>query len=113
MASKILYTVVAATGIAVASGAAWWYQKKPKSDASASALSAGTGGLAVIGRTPASGASSPGAARPPTVEVATVEVMKLTDDTQAVGNLKSRQSVILRPEVGGRISQLNFKDGDA
>jgi membrane fusion protein (multidrug efflux system) len=46
------------------------------------------------------------------VEVAKVEVMKLTDDTQAVGNLRSRQSVVLRPEVSGRITQLNFRDGD-
>ena len=38
--------------------------------------------------------------------------MKLTDDTQAVGNLRSRQSVVLRPEVSGRITQLNFRDGD-
>jgi membrane fusion protein (multidrug efflux system) len=38
--------------------------------------------------------------------------MKLTDDTQAVGNLRSRQGIMLRPEVSGRITQLNFKDGD-
>ena len=38
--------------------------------------------------------------------------MKLTDDTQAVGSLKSRQGVTLRPEVSGRITQLNFKDGE-
>jgi membrane fusion protein (multidrug efflux system) len=38
--------------------------------------------------------------------------MKLTDDTQTVGTLKSRQGVTLRPEVSGRITQLNFKDGE-
>ena len=37
--------------------------------------------------------------------------MALRDDAEAVGSLKSRQSVILRPEVGGRITQLNFHDG--
>ena len=50
--------------------------------------------------------------RPPSVESAKVEIMKLTDDTQAVGSLKSRQGVTLRPEVSGRITQLNFKDGE-
>ena len=35
-----------------------------------------------------------------------------SDDTQAVGNLRSRQGIMLRPEVSGRITQLNFKDGD-
>jgi membrane fusion protein (multidrug efflux system) len=29
MASKAIYTVMAVAGIAVASGAAWWYQNKP------------------------------------------------------------------------------------
>jgi membrane fusion protein (multidrug efflux system) len=38
--------------------------------------------------------------------------MNLTDDTQAVGSLKSRQGVTIRPEVSGRITQLNFRDGD-
>ena len=38
-------------------------------------------------------------------------VARLTDDTRAVGSLRSRQGVMLRPEVGGRISQLNFTDG--
>ena len=37
--------------------------------------------------------------------------MRLTDDTQAVGSLRSRRGVVLRPEVSGRITQLNFTDG--
>ena len=47
-----------------------------------------------------------------TVEVAKVEVMTLTDDAQAVGSLRSRQGVVLRPEVSGRVTQLNFRDGE-
>lgn len=38
--------------------------------------------------------------------------MKLIDEAQAVGNLRSRQSVMLRPEVSGRVTQLNFRDGE-
>jgi membrane fusion protein (multidrug efflux system) len=41
-----------------------------------------------------------------------VELTRLTDDAQAVGSLRSRQSVVLRPEVSGRVTQLNFRDGD-
>ena len=37
--------------------------------------------------------------------------MSLQDQTQAVGSLRSRQGVILRPEVGGRIAELGFVDG--
>jgi membrane fusion protein (multidrug efflux system) len=100
MASKAIYTVVAVVGISVASGLAWWFQNKPstgKTDNSQAAL-------------PAGAASGP--ARPPAVEIARVEVLRLTDDAQAVGSLRSRQSVVLRPEVSGRVTRLNFRDGD-
>ncbi len=106
MASKVIYTVVAAAGIAAASGAAWWYQK-PRANDAASGVSS----------TPPAAGSAQGAAsggaggKPPTVEVARVEVARLTDDTQAVGSLRSRRGVVLRPEVSGRITQLNFTDG--
>jgi membrane fusion protein (multidrug efflux system) len=102
MASKAIYTVVAVAGIAAASGAAWWYQKPKSAD---SAVDAASG-------TPAQAASSGAAAgKPPSVEVARVELAQLTDDTRAVGSLRSRRGVVLRPEVGGRITQLNFTDG--
>jgi membrane fusion protein (multidrug efflux system) len=100
MAAKAIYTVVAVVGIAAASGAAWWYQHKPAATSPEKAAA------------PAEGAPSGGASRAPAVEVGRVEVIKLTDDAQAVGSLRSRQSVVLRPEVSGRITQLNFRDGE-
>ncbi len=104
MASKLIYPLVAAVGIAAASGAAWWYQNKSRSvdESGASTPAAG----------PQGGGSAAAPGRPVSVEAARVEVMKLTDDTQAVGSLRSRQSVVLRPEVSGRVTQLNFRDGD-
>jgi membrane fusion protein (multidrug efflux system) len=98
MASKVIYTAVAVAGIAVASGAAWWLQKPkaPKVAAEASSPAAGTGAEA---------------GKPVTVEAAKVELARLSDDTQAVGSLRSRRGVVLRPEVSGRITQLNFTDG--
>jgi membrane fusion protein (multidrug efflux system) len=98
MASKVIYMAVAVAGIAVASGAAWWLQK-PKAPGSAAEASS-----------PAAG-NAAGAGKPLTVEAAKVEIAKLTDDTQAVGSLRSRRGVVLRPEVSGRITQLNFTDG--
>lgn len=123
MASKSVYTTVAILGIAAASGAAWWYQNKapitvtPSSATSASSQTSGQVSSATpasTGTANANGAAGTAAApaRPPSVESARVEIMKLTDDTQAVGSLKSRQGVTLRPEVSGRITQLNFKDGE-
>lgn len=105
MASKAIYTLVAVTGIVLASGAAWWLQK-PR-----------TVNVAVEGATtaapagPTSAPSAVGPGKPITVEAASVELRRLTDDTQAVGSLRSRRGVVLRPEVSGRITQLNFNDG--
>ncbi|MEQ1537016.1 MAG: efflux RND transporter periplasmic adaptor subunit [Burkholderiaceae bacterium] len=122
MASKSVYSIVAVVGIAAASGAAWWYQNKApvattsNSVASGGAVSGSAPSSATAGSTGGAGTASAGNAttplRPPSVESAKVEIMKLTDDTQAVGSLKSRQGVTLRPEVSGRITQLNFKDGE-
>jgi membrane fusion protein (multidrug efflux system) len=95
MASKAIYSVVAVLGIAGLSGAAWWYQNKATSPAKAASA----------------GQSQPAAGARPTVEAARVTVVKLVDDAQAVGSLRSRRSVVLRPEVSGRITQLNFTDG--
>ena len=100
MASKIIYPVVAAVGIATLGAVAWWYQNQPAKSSADAPLSS----------TPISG--SQGVAGKPSVEVARVDVMKLVDDAQAVGSLRSRQGVILRPEISGRITQLNFRDGD-
>jgi len=45
------------------------------------------------------------------VEVAKVAVERLEDDSQAVGSLRARQGVVLKPEVSGRIQTLSFGDG--
>lgn len=45
------------------------------------------------------------------VEVAKVEQSPLRDDAQTVGTLKSRQNIMLRPEVAGRVVALGFADG--
>lgn len=106
MASKAIYPVIAVAGIAVASAAAWWFQHKP-------AKPAGEVALAPAGTQQAGpAASAAGGGRAPAVEVARVEVQRLTDDAQAVGSLRSRQSVVLRPEVSGRVTRINFRDGE-
>lgn len=40
-----------------------------------------------------------------------MEIVRLIDDVRSVGSLRSRRGVVLRPEVSGRITQLNFTDG--
>jgi membrane fusion protein, multidrug efflux system len=101
MSFKKPYLAIAFVGVAAASTAAWWLQNKPASAPTEAAA----------GTAPAPVAGAGGPQRPPSVEVAKVEAAKLVDETQSVGSLRSNQGVILRPEVGGRVSQIMFKDG--
>lgn len=54
-------------------------------------------------------AGSPGGAVP--VELVVIKAVPLQEDLQAVGSLRSNESVVLRPEVAGRIATICFKDG--
>lgn len=101
MASRINYWVTAVMGIAAASTAAWWLQSRPQ----------GPQEITLASKAAGPGAAAPAAPRVAGVEVAKVEVQTLRDDVQAVGSLRARQSVMLRPELVGRIIALNFKDG--
>lgn len=101
MALKKVHTLVAVVGIAAAGAAGWWWQQRAPSPAAAAGLA-----------TAAPQARGPGApAGPAAVEVAKVGTATLTDDVQAVGSLRSAQSIMLRPEVSGRIARFGFADG--
>jgi len=95
MAYNKKYALLAVLGMAVAGGSAWWMQR-PTANAPASA--------------PAGGPSA-GGQRVPAVEVAKVEAATLVDEAQSVGSLRSRQGVMLRPEVAGRVRSIEFTEG--
>lgn len=112
MAITRVHTIVAVAGIGLAGAAAWWWQNRP----------AGGPAASLAGAASAPRAGAPGAGGPPgrggpsgavTVEVGRVLAVRLTDDVQAVGSLRSRQSVVVRPEVSGRVAALGFRDGHA
>jgi membrane fusion protein (multidrug efflux system) len=118
MASKNTVTAVAVVGIALAAAGGWWYQNKPASTASVAAPVAGApaagapaAGAPAAGAPAAPGAAPAGPPRAMGVEVAKVETSPLRDDAQTVGTLKSRQNIMLRPEVAGRVVALGFADG--
>ncbi|MFY7940339.1 MAG: efflux RND transporter periplasmic adaptor subunit [Burkholderiaceae bacterium] len=119
MSFKKPYLAIALVGVAAASGAAWWLQNKPTQPTEMVAATAGSSGTSTgapgsTGAAGGPGSGGPGAggpARPTAVEVAQVEKAMLVDETQSVGSLKSNQGVVLRPEVGGRVNQVLFKDG--
>ena len=103
MAIRASYFIVAVLGLAGAGTAAWWLQRPAPAAATGVAPSQG----------PQSGAGKgKGAAQQPvSVEVARVRATVIRDEVQAVGSLRSRRSVVLRPEVSGRVAQIHFSDG--
>jgi membrane fusion protein (multidrug efflux system) len=104
---KKIHTLLAVVGLALAVGAAWWWQA-PRPVAASGPQSAGPPGLPMAAGAP----RGPGAAAGPVaVEVARVQALTLTDYVQAVGSMRSVQGVMLRPEVSGRIARLGFADG--
>lgn len=101
---KTTTTALAVLGLALTGGLGWWWMQRTEAPSG------------VVGRaqTPAGavGISRPGGApQPAAVEVARVQSQDLADDVQAVGSLKSRQGVMLRPEVSGRVAGIGFVDG--
>jgi membrane fusion protein (multidrug efflux system) len=99
---KLLYPAVAATGIIGLGAYAYVAQRVPQAP-----VEKASGVAPTTDRK--SGPSIPG--NPVSVEVATVIGMRLRDELNAAGAIQSNESVMLRPEVAGRITRLNFADG--
>jgi membrane fusion protein (multidrug efflux system) len=61
----------------------------------------------------AAGSTKAPAGGPPpiTVEAMQVAVMKLPQSITTVGSLRSEETVIVRPEIAGRITEILFKEG--
>ena len=102
---------IIAIGALVAVGAAAYYARDR--------LAPGPGAVAGVkadakadGKADAKGAPGKGGPGGPTpVEVVSLAPTVVREDLQAVGSLRSNESVILRPEVSGRIAAIGFKDG--
>ena len=63
---------------------------------------------------PASAAAAPGKAAPPgiVVEAAKVQVVNLPQAITAVGSLRSDETIIVRPEIAGRVAKIQFREGE-
>jgi membrane fusion protein (multidrug efflux system) len=109
---KKIHTVTAVIGIGLLGAAAWYWQNKaPGAGATVAQAASAAKGPAASGPTVGRPGGPGGPGGPAPVEVGKVESLTLTDDAQAVGSLRSRQGVMLRPEVSGRVAQVNFADG--
>ncbi len=98
--------VVIAVVLAAAGGGYWFGTQRPMP----TSMAGGPGAA-----TPAQGKSGPGAPAggpPPTaVEAIKVVTAPMPQTITAVGSLRSDESVTLRPESAGRISEITFQEG--
>ena len=91
-------SLIAVVALAAAVGAAWWLQRpQPASSPSPAAARPGAPGG--------------GGGGPVVVESTPARLQAISEDIEAVGSLRSRQGTMVRAEVGGRVTQINFRDG--
>ena len=96
---KLLVGAGVVAAIAAASVLSFWAGSR---NASTPAAAKGPAPQAVPGKAP------PGIV----VEAARVSLVKLPQSLTAVGSLRSDETVILRPEIVGRVSQILFREGE-
>ncbi|HYT97346.1 MAG TPA: efflux RND transporter periplasmic adaptor subunit [Casimicrobiaceae bacterium] len=100
MKSKAAVGALSASLIVVAAAAGYWFGTQRT--AGTAPTTAGT-----VSSAPKSGASSAIA-----VEAVKVAVQPMPQSITAVGSLRSDESITVRPEVAGRISEILFKEGE-
>ena len=101
-------TVVALIGLLAAAGIAYYINERAPLSAA---------GKADVSNSAA--AKAPADAKGPTkgpggpvpVEVVELKPVRVLESITAVGSLRSNESVVLRPEVSGRIATIGFRDG--
>jgi membrane fusion protein (multidrug efflux system) len=94
-----LFALLVLLVVAAGGGYYWYAYLRPAGDAATSAEGGGA----------AAGDSAGGFAMP--VEVAPVTAGPLTLAIPTVGTLRSNESVILSPEIAGRVAELNIEEG--
>ncbi len=101
---KKVFPILPAVGalilLAVVSTGAYWLGKNQTSTTPASPTAVGLGGK-----------SDAQASNATVVETAIVKTAKLAQGITAVGSLRSDESVVIRPEIAGRIAQILFQEG--
>ncbi len=104
-ARRHLITVLSLAGVTALAGYAYYANRSPGSSQPAAATPAAGPGAAARPGAPAAGAAPVG------VETVAVVAETVADDVTAVGTLRSNESVVLRPEVAGRIAAIRFREG--
>lgn len=107
--AKHTVTVVALIGLLAAGGVAYYLNQRTV-PAAADAAGKAEAPKAAAEKAAAKGpAKGPGGPAP--VEVVELKPVRVQESITAVGSLRSNESVVLRPEVSGRIASIGFRDG--
>ena len=104
-ARRLLYPAIATIGISALGAYAYYVQRQPQGPIEQATNSSQSD------KSPSGAGKSAVSGAPIAVDVAKVATLKLVDDINAVGSIRSNESVVIRPEVSGRIVKLNFNDG--
>ncbi len=110
--SKLVPAIAVVALVALGAGA-WGLQRGGGVGEARPVATAAAASAASAARPAGPGASSGGGAGggPIIVESTLVRAQPLAEDVNAVGSLRSRQGTLVRSEVGGRVMQINFRDG--
>ncbi|MCU0940881.1 MAG: efflux RND transporter periplasmic adaptor subunit [Burkholderiaceae bacterium] len=109
---KRTVTLVAISGLVAAGLAAYLLQRSPSTPAADGKAAAATAAPAV--KADGKGdmkAAKGGPGGPVPVEVVQLAPQRVVEELQAVGTMRANQSVVLRPEVTGRVAAIGFRDG--
>lgn len=104
-------TLVALGGLVAAVAAAYFLNRGSGSVAPAAESKAAEVKSAATGKSPDKAAKGPPGGGAAPVEVVVLQPTRVSEELQAVGSLRSNESVMLRPEVSGRIATIGFRDG--
>lgn len=105
--SRRTVTAVAIGGLAIAVAAAYLLQRPASSPIGDQKVAA----VAAKGEVKADAKAVKGAGAPAPVEVVQLVPQRVVEELNAVGTLRALQSVVLRPEVTGRVASIGFRDG--
>jgi len=110
--AKHTVTVVALIGLLAAGGVAYYLNQRatPVAAESSAGKPEAPKSAADVSATGAKGPTK-GPGGPVPVEVVELKPVRVLESITAVGSLRSNESVVLRPEVSGRIAAIGFRDG--
>jgi membrane fusion protein (multidrug efflux system) len=100
-------TVVALIGLLAAAGGAYYMNER----APLSAAGKTDEPKSAAAKAPDAKGPTKGPGGPVPVEVVELKPVRVLESITAVGSLRSNESVVLRPEVSGRIATIGFRDG--